>query len=319
MNFFNFIRSFVFGLLGYATAKLQEQRGSLEIDVARVQQFKANVIQLYQQKGSKFKGTIREEPLTGKQHFFERLGATAAVKRTTRHADTPLVSSPHTRRMVTLVDYEWADLVDQQDKIRLLINPESEYAINASDALGRAYDDEAILAFDADAKGGEDGATTVTFASEKAGDEDFSGAALTLANIATVKKDLDTKDVPETDRSIAISPAALFQLLKQSTTPNFTSADYQMIKSLVNGEINSGLGFGKWIMTTRLPSPAANMRYCFAWHKNSMGIAMGKDITVDIGPRRDKSLSVQVYVCGTFGGTRVQGEGVVRFKIDETL
>ena len=290
---------------------------STEITVARVLQFKANVMHLYQQQGSKLKGAIREEDLVGKAHFFDRLGATAAVKRTSRHADTPLVNSPHTRRMVVPVDYEWADLIDQQDKIRMLWDPQGDYAINASRALGRAYDDDVIAAFDADAKGGEDGATAVTFASEKAGDEDFSAAAVTLANIATVKKDLDDKDVPEDGRYIIISPPTLFQLLKQSTTPNFTSADYQLVKALVNGEINSGLGF-TWIRSTRLPSPATNMRYGFAWHREAMGVAVSKDITTDIGPRRDKSLSTQVYVCGTFGATRVQGEGVVRFKIDET-
>lgn len=282
-----------------------------------VQQYKANVVTLYQQRGSKLRGTVREESVTGKAHFFERLGPTAAVKRTTRHADTPLVDSPHSRRMVTLVDYEWADLVDQQDKIRMLVDPASEYAQNAAMALGRAYDDEVIAAFDGIAKAGEDGTTNVTFASEAAGDLDFSAAALTTANILRVKKALDDKDVPPDDRYIVVSPAALEQLLKQSTAPNATSADYNTVKALVQGEIDTWVGF-KWIVTTRLPSPAANMRYCFAWHRDSMGVGVGKDIMTRITERADKSYAVQVYVCGTFGAVRVQGEGVVRFKINET-
>jgi hypothetical protein len=290
---------------------------STQITTAFVQQYKSNVINMYQQMGSVLKGTIREESLTGKQHFFERLGATAAIKKTTRHGDTPLVDSPHSRRMVTLVDYEWADLVDQQDKIRLLISPDSEYAINAAWALGRAYDDEVIAAFDGTAKAGETGSTDVTFTSEAAGDHDFTGAAWTLANLLRVKKSLDDKDVPSDDRHILISPAMLEQLLKQSTTPNVTSSDYAAVKALVNGEINSFLGF-QFHRTTRLPVPATNQRYGFAWHKNSVGVAMGKDITTKIGERSDKSYSVQVYVCGTYGATRIQGEGVVRFKILET-
>lgn len=305
------------GLLASGLRLVTSEAGSFDIDQARVIQFKNNVINLYQQQGSKLRGRVREEPITGKQYFFERLGATAAVKRSTRHADTPLVSSPHTRRMVTLVDYEWADLVDQQDKIRLLIDPQSEYAKNASLALGRAYDDEVIFAFDGNAFSGETGATSVAFSGDQAGDEDFSAAALTLQNIAQVKKDLDVKDVPTEGRTIVISPAALFQLLKQTTTPNVSSADYNSVKALVNGEINSFLGFD-WVRTTRLPSPAANMRYCFAYHRDAVGIAMGQDITVKMSERSDKSYAVQVYVCGTFGATRIQGEGVVRFKVDET-
>lgn len=287
---------------------------SQEITTAFVQSYKGNVIGLYQQKGAKLKGKVREESITGKQYYFERLGATAAVKRTTRHGDTPLVHSPHSRRMVTLVDYEWADLVDDQDKIRLLISPESEYAINAANALGRAYDDEVISAFDADAKAGEDGSTAVTFASEAAADLDFSAAAITVANMISLKRKLDDKDVDEDGRYIVISPAILDQMLRVTQVQ---SADYNTVKALVKGEINTFLGF-EFIRTTRLPSPAANMRYGFAWHRDSMGVAMGKDITTKIDVLPGKSYATQVYVCGTFSATRIQGEGVVRFKVDET-
>src|SRR3990167_11173338 len=146
---------------------------SQQIDQARVSQFKSNVTALYQQNGSKLKGKVREETLVGKQHFFERLGATAAVKRTTRHTDTPQVDSPHSRRMVSASDFEWADLVDQQDKLKMLIDPQSDYAVNAAKALGRAYDDEVIAAFDGLVYSGETGATTITFANDSpAGDLD---------------------------------------------------------------------------------------------------------------------------------------------------
>jgi hypothetical protein len=292
---------------------------SFDITTAFVQQYKNNVINLYQQQGSVLRGSVREQQVTGKQVYFERLGATAAVKRTTRHSDTPLVSSPHTRRMCAMVDYEWADLVDQQDKIRILISPDSEYAQNAAWALGRAYDDEIIFAFDGVANSGETGTTPVTFTTGNgaAGDDDFSAAALTLQNILQVKKNLDAKDVPESGRHIVVSPAALYQVLKQTTAPNVASTDYNNVRALVNGDIDTMAGF-KWHRTTRLPSPATNMRYCYAWHENSMGIAMGMDINTRITERSDKSYAVQVYVCGTYSATRVQEEGVSRFKVDET-
>lgn len=296
------------------------------ITEAHVQQYKDTILGLYQQQGSKFRGAVREVAVNAKQYFFERLGATAAIKRTTRHSGTPLVNSPHSRRMVTMTDYEWADLIDDFDKVRMLISPESEYARNAAYALGRAYDDEVIVAFTAVAKAGETGATDVTFASDYAatrsgtdGDWDFSAAALTLANILKLTKDLDEGDVPREGRFISISPAGLEQLLKQSTTPNVSSADYMMVKALVNGEINSGLGFERWITTTRLPTKTgdATQRYGFAWHRDSMGIAVGKDITGKIDVRPDMSYSTQVYACMVMGATRIQGEGVVRFLIDE--
>jgi len=136
------------------------------IEQARALQFRANVIHLYQQKGSKLRDRTRVEPLLGKAHFFERLSSEAAVVKSSRHADTVLLDPVHSRRMVVPLDYVWNALTDQQDKVRTLINPESEYAIAAANALQRAYDVAVITAFAADAKGGEDGSTAVTFASD---------------------------------------------------------------------------------------------------------------------------------------------------------
>ena len=269
---------------------------------------------LYQQNGSKLKGKVREETLVGKQHFFERLGATAAVKRTTRHADTPQVDSPHSRRMVSASDFEWADLVDQQDKLKMLIDPQSDYAINAAKALGRAYDDEVIAAFDGLVYSGETGATTITFANDSpAGDLDPSAAAVVINDLLDIKKSLDDKDVDPDGRFILVSPAMLHQWLRKAEV---SSADYNSIKALVQGTLTSFLGF-EWVTSTRLPTAAGTDKYGFAWHRDSMGIAVSKDITTRIDERSDKSYATQVYACMTMGATRVQGSGVVRFRIDE--
>ena len=57
-----------------------------------------------------------------KNAFFDQVGVATAVKRTTRHADTLQVDTPSSRRRVSLVDYEYADLIDNQDKVRTLID-----------------------------------------------------------------------------------------------------------------------------------------------------------------------------------------------------
>jgi len=284
---------------------------SFQITEAFVQQYKGNVISLYQQKGSVLKGLVREETITGKAHFFERLGATAAVKRTTRHADTPQVDSPHSRRMVTLSDWEWADLVDQQDKIRLLISPESEYAVNGSYAMKRAYDDEVIAAFDADAKAGDAGQTTVTFATEKLGDVDPSAADVALVDILTAKAAFDNADIPAEGRVALVVPDVITQLLQVTQV---SSSDYNTIKALVKGEIDQWLGF-TWRTSTRLPTVSGDTdRYNFFYHRDSMAIAVGKDMMTRITERSDKSYAVQVYLCQTLGATRVQGNGVYRMR-----
>ena len=99
------------------------------ITTAFVKQFGSNVEQLVQQKGSRIRGACRiESGITGEEAYFDQLGATAAVQKTTRNADTPLIKSDHQRRRVSMYDYEWADLVDKEDRLKMLIDPESSYA-----------------------------------------------------------------------------------------------------------------------------------------------------------------------------------------------
>lgn len=288
------------------------------VEQARVLQFRANVLHLYQVQKNILRGKLREESLVGKAHFFERLAKEAAVIKTSRHADTVLLDPIHSRRMVVPKDYVWNALVDQQDKIRLLIDANSEYAIAAAYALNRAFNQAIIDSFDADAAGGESGGTAVTFASEAAGDNDFSAAAITTANILTVKKQLDIKDVPMEDRYMVVHPTVITQLLANSTAPIVSSSDYNSIKALVQGELNTWVGF-MWITSTQLNEAVATEPKNFAWHKDSMGIAVNKDIMARLSERPDKDYAVQSYACMTMGSTRIQGEGVVRFQTDNDL
>ena len=84
---------------------------SVQITTAFVEQYKSNVFHLAQQKGSRLRDAVRTETVTGKSHFFERIGAVAAQLRTSRHSDTPRMDTPHSRRKVTMDDYDWADLI----------------------------------------------------------------------------------------------------------------------------------------------------------------------------------------------------------------
>jgi hypothetical protein len=134
---------------------------SSQITTAFVQQYKNNIFHLAQQKGSRLRPLVRNEMQVGKSAFYERLGSATAVKRLSRHSDTPQIDSAHSRRMVTLEDYDWADLIDQEDKIRLLIDPTSAYSQAAMWALGRAIDDSIIAALGGSAYSGETGTTAV--------------------------------------------------------------------------------------------------------------------------------------------------------------
>ena len=72
---------------------------------AFVQQFQDNLIHLAQQKGSRLRASVNEQSVTGEKFNFERLGTVAAVVKSSRHTNTPVLEVPHSRRVATMTDY----------------------------------------------------------------------------------------------------------------------------------------------------------------------------------------------------------------------
>jgi hypothetical protein len=285
---------------------------SVQITTAFVEQYKSNVFHLAQQKGSKLRDAVRTESIVGKSHFFERIGSTAAVKRTSRHADTPRVDTPHSRRKVTMDDYDWADLIDDSDKIRMLISPQSEYAKAGAYAMGRTMDDVIIAAATGNAFGGVSGGSTIAL---PAGQKIAHGSTgLTIAKLISAKEKLDAANVdPDEARVLVCSAKQISDLLG---TTQITSADFNSVKALVQGDIDTFMGF-KFIRSERLGLDGNSNRQVLAFTNTSMGLALGKDIQTKISERADKNYSTQVYLCMTIGATRVEDEKVIEIACTE--
>jgi hypothetical protein len=285
---------------------------SVQITTAFVEQYKSNVFHLAQQKGSKLRDAVRTESIVGKSHFFERIGSTAAVKRTSRHADTPRVDTPHSRRKVTMDDYDWADLIDDSDKVRLLISPQSEYAKAGAYAMGRTMDDVIIAAATGNAFGGVSGGSTIAL---PAGQKIAHGSTgLTIAKLISAKEKLDAANVdPDEARVLVCSAKQISDLLG---TTQITSADFNSVKALVQGDIDTFMGF-KFIRSERLGLDGNSNRQVLAFTNTSMGLALGKDIQTKISERADKNYSTQVYLCMTIGATRVEDEKVIEIACTE--
>jgi len=267
---------------------------------------------LSQQKGSLLRGAVDVETVVGKNSFFDQVGSVTAVKRTTRHSDTPQIDTPHSRRRVSLVDYEYADLIDNQDKIRTLIDPTSSYATAAAYALGRAMDDEIIAAVSGTAYTGETGSTSVALPSAQKITEASTGG-LTIDKLRNAKEILDSGNVdPSIPRYIVVGPKQISDLLG---TTQVTSSDFNTVKALANGEVNQFLGFN-FITSTRL-GLASSKRTCLAFASDGVKLAVGQDLMTRIDERADKGYSTQVYVCMSIGATRMEEEKVVTIETYE--
>jgi hypothetical protein len=262
--------------------------------------------------GSLLRDKVRLESVVGKNAFFDQVGSVTAVEKTSRHSDTPQIDTPHARRRVSLADYEFADLIDQQDKVRLLIDPTSSYAQAAAMAMGRAMDDVVISAALGTAFTGETGSTSTALPStQKIAEAGTDG--LTIAKLRTAKEKFDLASVdPSIARHIIVGPRQITDLLG---TTEVTSSDFNTVKALANGEINSFLGFN-FIVSNRL-SIESSKRKVIAFASDGITLGVGKDVEARIDERADKSYATQVYYCMSIGATRMEEEKVVEIKCHE--
>jgi len=283
---------------------------SSQVTTAFVQQYSANVQMLSQQMGSLLRDKVRVESVTGKNAFLDQVGSVTAVEKTSRHSDTPQIDTPHARRRLSMADYEFADLIDQQDKVRLLIDPTSSYAQAAAMAMGRAIDDVIISAALGTAYTGETGSTSTANSNQIV----HGGAVLTIAKLREAKQTLDLSDVdPSIPRYIIVSPKQISGLLNITEV---TSSDFNTVKALATGEVNSYLGFN-FIVSNRL-ALSGTTRSCIAFAQDGIALGIGKDVNARIDERADKSYATQVYYCMSIGATRMEEAKVVEVQCTES-
>ena len=289
---------------------------SSQITTSFVEQYSSNIAMLSQQMGSKLRSSVDVEKVTGKNAFFDQVGVTAAQLRTSRHGDTPQIDTPHSRRRLSLADYEWADLVDDVDKVRMLVDPTSSYARAAAAAMNRAMDDVIITAMNASANTGVAGGTSTALPSgQKTATSDQSDG-LTIAKLLAAKKILDNNDVdPSLRRYLVCGPQQISDLLG---TTQVTSSDYNSVRALATGAVNTFLSF-EFIMSTRLnmDSSYTTDRLVFAYTEDAVKLGIGKDISAKISERADKSYSTQVYYAMSLGAVRMEEKKVIQIPCHE--
>lgn len=294
---------------------------SIQIPTWMVEQFKQNVHVMSQQKGSRLLRTVRTDgDIVGERVHFDRIGSSAAQRITTRHADTPLMNTPHTRRSAVMYDYDWGDLVDKADKLKTINDPTNYYAQMMMYALGRAQDDEIISAMFGTAYGGKDGTTSSTFPAAQqvaVNDHTYDGGSgdvgLTISKLLVAKKILWANDVDEdAPMYCALSANELASLLY---TTEVKSVEYNAVKALYEGTVTRFMGI-EFVRTQRLPTDSAGDRKVAVYTANAIGCGIPQNIEADIGPRRDKRNAIQVYGSMSIGAVRVEDEQIVEIACD---
>lgn len=301
---------------------------SVNVNLAFVQQYSTNIAMLLQQQGSRLRNSVMNYSFQGKAaSMAEQFGAVTAVRNQGRHSDTPLISTPQDKRWIYPNDYDWADLIDNQDKLRMLIDPSGPYTTAGVNSLGRAMDDEIISGIFNSNNTGENGTTTTGLLSAYnsgsqvvAASVGASGSTgLNIAKLRAAKQLLMAADLD-------IDNDQLFMVITAKQHDNLLneaqaiSLDYNSTPVLVNGKITSFMGFN-FIHSERIPG-AANFNTAINpsvtgyttgtqwmvpfYAKSGVALGMWNDVQTSVDRRPDKRNSWQVYVTGTFGGARLE-------------
>ena len=271
------------------------------------QTYGRNIIQLAQQKYSKLYGAVfQKSGVSGKTFFQDQIGQWEMSAKAGRNVQTPNNDPNLARRMGTMVDYHDARLLDRGDELRTISDPRSAYTIASASSIGRKIDDVIISALLGTANYGETGSSSVTHSNVVA----CTTGYIWLSNLVALKKAFDDADVEAEDRFLVMTPTTLSNMLLQS---QMTSADYNAVKALVNGDIDTFMGF-KWITTTRLDAFTgvyATSLSGIAFQRYGLCMAQLAQPMVRTDERTDLSYSWQIYYELNLGAVRLEESRVV--------
>jgi hypothetical protein len=282
--------------------------------------FTSNVELLLQQEDSRFSDCVTQATYKGEQaQVVKQFGEVEFQEKTSRLADTNFSEIEHKQRWVFPTSYDLALPVEREDEIQMLDSPVSPYTMAMSAAWNRKKDSVIMAAALGSSKTGKNGGTTTAFDTTNfsvASDFVLTGApvasGLTLAKITEAKRIMDAAECPAKGRYFGTGS---YQLQDMLNTDKLTSQDYQAVKALVNGEINSMLGFE--FKRYEAFAVSSSVRSCVAWHKTGLHLGMWNGLETKIGERPDKKYLTQVFMKGTVGATRTNEEKVVRVLCSE--
>ena len=273
------------------------------ISNAFVQLFDAEVKQAYQASRA-LAGLTRERAnVEGNQVKFPKIGQGTATVRVPQTDVTPL-NVTYSQVTATMSDYiaaEYSDIFSQQ---KVNFDERRELVQVVGNAIGRRMDQLTIDALTASG-------TSLTVATSIGG----AGTNMNIEKLIEAKKLLDAGNVPMEGRCMLIHANTLAGLLGETQV---TSADFASVKALVQGDIDTFMGFKFVTLGDRdeggLPLPST--RTCFAFHRDAVGVGIGMNQKSEINYVPEKT-SFLVSSMFSAGAVAIDAEGIVAISCTE--
>jgi len=279
---------------------------SISLSNAFVTLFDAEVKQAYQGKAMLVPAVRQRRGVEGSTVKFPKVGRGVATVRVPQTDVTPLNVGFSTVTL-TLADFNAAEYSDIFSQAKVNFDERQELVQVVAGAMGRRQD-QMIL----DALNGS--STSLTVANSIGG----STTNMNIAKLREAKRLLDKGNVPPDGRHIIIHANGLSNLLSETSV---TSSDFNSVKALVQGEINTYLGFTFHVLGDRseggLPIDGSLDRTCFAFHKDAVGYGEGIGMRTEINYIAEKT-SWLVNEVFSAGAVAIDDEGIVKITCRET-
>ena len=274
-----------------------------------------------QERSLLFDRVYVKSDITGKCFYQDQIGKWEMSAKTTVNPDTPQNDPNLSRTRIDIDTYNDARMLDRSLRLQEFSDPMSETSYCISSAVGIQMDKLIYNALGGTAHRGETGSTSVSFPAAKTVAADFAGTGsntgLTTTKIRRAKKLLDAQGVPSYDRTFVCSATGLEQLLGTTVV---TNSDYNSIRALVAGELDTWLGF-KFVtlLDGIIKVDSNNIADYFAFHKTGVCFGMLEELFLRVEERADKSYSKQIYYEINAGAGRLEEAKVIKVKSDESV
>lgn len=273
-----------------------------------------------QEKSMLFDRVYVKGDVTGKCFYQDQIGKWEMAAKTSVNPDTPQNDPNLSRTRIDIATYNDARMLDRSLRLQEFSDPTSQTSVCVSSAVGIQMDKIIYDALGGTAYRGETGSTSITFPSAKTVAVDFessgTNSGLTTAKIRRAAKMMNAQGVPNYDRTFVCSATGLEQLLGSTTV---TSSDYNVVKALVSGEINTWLGFKFVVLPDGIINVTSNVADYYAFQKTGVCFGMLEELFLRVEERADKSYSKQIYYEINAGAGRLEEAKVIKVKADESV
>jgi hypothetical protein len=274
------------------------------------------LMMLVQQKNSRLTDTVMTDmDFSGEAKYYDQLGQTAVISRTSRNQTTPIIDASWDKRKLVGVDYLHNFVVDKVDRLSMAIDPNTGLVTAQARAFARQKDKTIYDALLGTAYSGKAGTTSNAITTTVT-----ASSGLTVDKMLEIKQAMDLAncdDPIEDPRYLVVTSYEITDLLN---TTEVKSSDYNTVKALAAGQIDSFCGFKVIVLppnsvTNGIVTRSSNVNYCVAYAKSGLMFGMKSDIETRIDQRADLNYSTQFWAEAIFGAVRLEEAKVVAVNV----